>query len=111
MHLWIWRDSGASFRVETGLSGNFLSCSKGVKTLWMFQMLDVISLETPQRNWASSRMEGRTSWIFSSCARCSQLTTGTSGTRFGVLRKGQSPCDVARKPLVMSLPLQCCLGS
>ena len=25
------RDSRASFRVETGISGNFLSCSKGVK--------------------------------------------------------------------------------
>ena len=27
----IGRDSRASFRVETGMSGNFLSCSKGVK--------------------------------------------------------------------------------
>jgi len=57
-------------------------------------MLDVISLETPQRKWASSRLEGRTSWIFSSCGRCSQLTTGTSGTRSGGLRKGQSPCEL-----------------
>ena len=74
------RDSRASSRVETGMSGNFLSCSKGVRTLWKFQMLDVISLETPQRKWALSRLEGRTSWIFSSCGRCSRLTTGTSGT-------------------------------
>ena len=51
------------------------------------------SLETPQRKWASSRLEGRTSWIFSSCGRCSLLTTGTSGTRSGGLRKGQSPCE------------------
>ena len=57
-------------------------------------MLDVISLDTPQRKWASSRLEGRTSWIFSSCVRCSQLTTGTSGTRSGGLRKGQSPCEL-----------------
>ena len=57
-------------------------------------MLDVISLETPQRKWASSRLEGRTSWIFSSCGRCSLLTTGTSGTRSGGLRKGQSPCEL-----------------
>ena len=57
-------------------------------------MLDVISLETPQRKWASSRLEGRTSWIFSSCGRFSQLTTGNSGTRSGVLRKGQSPCEL-----------------
>ena len=57
-------------------------------------MLDVISLEMPQRKWASSRLEGRTSWIFSSCGRCSQLKTGTSGTRSGGLRKGQSPCEL-----------------
>ena len=57
-------------------------------------MLDVISLETPQRKWASSRLEGRTSWIFSSCSRSSRLRTGTSGTRTGGLRKGQSPCEL-----------------
>ena len=44
-----------------------MSCSKGVKDLWKFQWLDVISLEKPQRKWASSRLEGKTSWIFSSC--------------------------------------------
>ena len=57
-------------------------------------MLDVISLQTPQRIWASSRLEGRTSCIFSSCGRCSRLTTGTSGTRSGALRKGQSACEL-----------------
>ena len=54
----------------------------------------MISLETPRRKWASSRLEGRTSWIFSSCGRCSRLTTGTSRTLSGGLRKGQSPCEV-----------------
>ena len=57
-------------------------------------MLDVISLKTPQRKWASTRLEGRTSWIFSSCGRCSRLTTGTSGTRSGGHRKCQSPCEL-----------------
>ena len=57
-------------------------------------MLDVIRLKTPQRKRASSRREGRTSWIVSSCGRCSQLTTGTSGTRSAGLRKGQSPCEL-----------------
>ena len=57
-------------------------------------MLDVISLETPQWKWASSRLEGRTSCILSSCGRCSRPTTGTSGTRSGGLRKGQSPCEL-----------------
>ena len=54
----------------------------------------MIRLETPQRKWASSRLEGRSSWIFSSCGRCSRLTTGTSGTHSGGLRKGQSPCEL-----------------
>ena len=54
----------------------------------------MISLETPQRKWASSRLEGRTSWIFSGCGMCSRLTMGTSGTRSGGLRKGQSQCKL-----------------
>ena len=58
------------------------------------QGLGVISLETPQRKWASSRPDGRTSWIFSSCGRCSRLTTGTSGTRSGDLREGPSPSEL-----------------
>ena len=76
------------------MSGIFLSCSKGVKSLWELQRLGVISLEMPQRKWHSSRLEGRTSWMFSSCGRCSRLKTGTSGTRSGGLRKGQSPCQL-----------------
>ena len=32
--------------------------------------------------------------MYSSCGRCSRLTTGTSGTRSGGLRKGQSPCEL-----------------
>ena len=56
----------------------------------------MISLKTPQRKWAASRLEGRTSWIFSSCGRCSLLTMGTSWTCSGGLRKGQSPCEMLR---------------
>ena len=54
----------------------------------------MISLETPQWKRASSRLEGRTSWILPSCGRCSRLTTGTSWTRSGDLSKGQSPCEL-----------------
>ena len=54
----------------------------------------MISLEMPQRKWASPRLEGKTSWIFSSCGMCSRITTGTSGTRSVALRKGQSPCEL-----------------
>ena len=73
------RDSGAYSRVETGMSGNFLSCSKGVNYALEAQSLGVISLETPQRKWASSHLEVRTSWIFLSCGRCSRLTMGPQG--------------------------------
>ena len=54
----------------------------------------MISPEMPQWKWASSRLEGRNSWIFSSCGRCSRLMMGTSGTRSGGLRKFQSPCEL-----------------
>ena len=74
--------------------GIFLSCSKGVQDPLEFPEAGVISLETPVRKWASSRLEGRTSWIFLSCGRCSRLATGTSGTRSGGLSKGQSPCEL-----------------
>ena len=88
------RDSRASSRVETGMSGNFLSCSNGVKD--PLEVLEVTcdSLEKPQRKSASSRLEGRISWIFSSCGRCSRLIMGTSGTRSVGLRKGQSPWEL-----------------
>ena len=59
-----------------------------------FERLGVINRETPQRKLASSLLEGRTSWIFSRCGRCSRLLTGTSGARSGGLRKGQSPCEL-----------------
>ena len=88
------RDSCASSRVETGMSGNFLSCSKVVKD--PLEVAEVRSdyPETPQHKCASSRLEERTSWIFSSCGRCSRLTTGTSESRSDGLRKGQSPCEL-----------------
>ena len=50
----------------------------------------------PQLKWASSRLEGTTSWIFSSVGRCSRLAMETSGTRSCGLRKGQSPCELLR---------------
>ena len=38
--------------------------------------------------------QGKSTWIFSSCGRCSRLMTGTSGTRSGGLRKGLSACEL-----------------
>ena len=52
------RDSSTSSRVETGMSGNFLRYSKGVKDPLEVPEVNVICLETPQRKWASSRWRG-----------------------------------------------------
>ena len=54
----------------------------------------MISLETPQWKWSSCCQEGRTAWIFSSWGRCSRHSMGSSGTRSGGLRKGQSPREL-----------------
>ena len=88
------RDPRASSRVETGMSGKFLSCNKDVKDPLEVQSLGVISLKTPQWEWASSLLEGRTSLIFSRRGSCSRPTTGTSGTRSGAFRKGQTPWEL-----------------
>ena len=71
--------SRASSQVETRMSGNFLSCSKGVKDPMEVPEVGVINFVTPQRKWASSRLEGRTSCIFSSCGKCSHLRRGPQG--------------------------------
>ena len=63
------------------MSGNFLSCSKGVKDPLEVPHVRCVSLETAQRKWASSRLEGRISWIFSSWGKFSRLTMGNKGTR------------------------------
>ena len=76
------------------MSGNFLSCSKDVKDPLEVPEVRSDYPETLQHKCASSGLEGRTSWIFSSCSRCSRLTTGTSGSRSVGLRKGQSPCEL-----------------
>ena len=73
------QDSRASSRVETGMSGNFLNCSKGGRTLWKFQGLGVISLETPQRKWASSRLEGEPPGFFRVAAGALDLPLGPQG--------------------------------
>ena len=97
------RDSRASSRVETGMSGNFLSFSKGVKDPLEVPILGVISLKTPLRKWASSRLEGRTSLIFPSCGRCSRLMTGPRDPLWWPQER-RVPMRVARWPLGIPLP-------
>ena len=76
--------------------GTSCVAARVLRILGKFQRLGVISLEEPHPKRASSRLEGRTSWIFKSYGRCSRLTTGTSGTRSGGFRKGQSPGQLLR---------------
>ena len=99
------------------MSGNFLSCSKGVKDPLEVPEVRCNKPRDASAERASCRLEGRSSLIFSSCGRCSRLTTGTSGTRSGGLRKGQCPCKLhvglsgflsrrcgVRRPCVESVP-------
>ena len=74
--------------------GNFLSCSKGVKDPLKFKREGVISLKMPHWKRASSCLERRTSWIFSSWGISSRVTMGTKGNRSCGLRKGQSLCEL-----------------
>ena len=45
-------------------------------TLWKFQRLGEISLETPQRKWASSRLRGETPGFSRVAARALDLRPG-----------------------------------
>ena len=74
-----------------GYFGELLELQLGFEGPFVSSRCLMISLETPHRIWATSRLEERTSWIFSSCSWSSRLTTCTSETRSGGLMKGESP--------------------
>ena len=74
-----------------GYFGELLELQLGFEGPFVSSRCLMISLETPHRIWATSRLEERTSWIFSSCSWSSRLTTWTSETRSGGLMKGESP--------------------
>ena len=66
----------------------------------------MFSLETNQRKWASSRLEGRTSWIISSLAGALDLGRGPQGPALVASGKA-SPHRVAREHLwipLLSMP-------
>ena len=62
-------DPRCSSQVETVVSGNFLSCSKGVKDPFKVQEGRCDFPRDASAEKASFRLEGRTSWIFSSWER------------------------------------------
>ena len=98
------RDPRASSREETGMSGNFLSCSTCVKDLGKFQWLDVISLEKPQRKWVSSRLEGKTSWIFSSWEGALDFRWGPQGPALVASGKASPHASSSGGPFGIPLP-------
>ena len=65
----LWLDPQCSSRVKMGMSGNVLSCIKGVNDPFKAEREGGISLMMPQWKRAASRVEGTTSWFFSSCGR------------------------------------------
>ena len=69
--LWMWAGLSCFLSCGDGYVGEILELQQGCEGPLEFPEVGVISLEMPQRKWASSRLEGRTSWIFSSCGRCS----------------------------------------
>ena len=76
------------------MSGNFLSCSKGVK-----DPLEVPEVRCDYPRDASAEMGlislgGENLLDFLELQGGPPLTTVTSGTRSGGLRKGQSPCEL-----------------
>ena len=76
------------------MSGNFLSCSKGVK-----DTLEVPEVRCDLPGDASAEKGlispgGENFLDFLEMRQVSRLTTGTSGTRSGGLRKGQSPWEL-----------------
>ena len=85
------------------MSGYFLSCSKGVKEPLEFQRLGVISLETPLRKWASSRLEGKPPGFSRVAAGALDLRRGPQGPALVASGK-DSPMQVARGSLGNPLP-------
>ena len=84
------------------MSGNFLSCNKGLKETFEVQearfFFFFFSVEMLQWKKASSCLEGRVSSFSRDASGPSQVTMDTSGTRSCGLRKIQSPCELRVPP-------------
>ena len=58
-----------SSRLVTVLLGSLWSSIKQIEAPYVFDWENAIARDTMQGNWASSRGEGKVSWVFSSCGR------------------------------------------
>ena len=64
-----WGDISVLLVLWTVLLGTLWSSIKQIEAPYVFDWENAISLDTMQRNRASSRREGNVSWVFSSCGR------------------------------------------
>ena len=85
------------FRLVTVLLGTLWSSIKQIEAPYVFDWENVIALDTLQGNRASSRREGKVSWVFSSCGR-----------NLGYILELQRGCPF--ESLVCSLKSGTCLG-
>ena len=68
--LWMWAGLSCFLSSGDGYVWELLELQQGCEEPFgNSRGLGVIRLESPQGKWASSRLEGRTSWIFSSWDR------------------------------------------
>ena len=86
-----------SSRLVTVLLGSLWSSIKQIEAPYMFDWENAIALDTMQGNRASSRREGKVSWVFSSCGR-----------NLGYILELQQGCPF--ETLVCSLKSGTCLG-
>ena len=86
-----------SSRLVTVLLGTLRSSIKQIEAPYLFDLENAIALETMQGNRASSRREGKVTWVFSSCGR-----------NLGYILELQRGCPF--ETLVCSLKSGTCLG-
>ena len=85
------------------MSGNFLSCSKGVKDPLEVPRLGVISLETPQGNGPHLAWRGELPGFSRVVAGALKLRRGPQGPSLAASVKAD-PMRVAQVPLGIPLP-------
>ena len=61
-----WGDKSVLLVCDS-VDGTLWSSIKQIEAPYVFDWEIAIALETVQGNWASSRGEGKVSWVFSSC--------------------------------------------
>ena len=109
------REPRGSSHVGTGISGNLLSCRKGVRYPFMFQRERGIPLETLLWKGTSSGVKERISWFFSCCCRKLgvplELRRGPRGfLYFFSIQVTTEPCNVCSHLLSLTFNMPCLIS-